>query len=54
MTATAISTRAALTGNRLERCCSTPSFTNGRNGLVLSASTFYDDVYHRTNDNAGR
>jgi hypothetical protein len=44
--------KGSLTANRLSLLFDT-SFTNGRNGLVLSASTFYDDVYHRTNDNAG-
>ena len=42
--------KGSLTANRLSLLLDT-SITNGVNGLVLSASTFYDDVYHRLNDN---
>ncbi len=44
--------KGSLTANRLSLLLDA-SVTNGVNGLVLSASTFYDDVYHRTNDNTG-
>jgi hypothetical protein len=44
--------KGSLTANRLSLLFDT-SISNGVNGLVLSASTFYDDVYHQTNDNTG-
>ena len=44
--------KGSLTANRLSLLLDT-SISNGVNGLVLSASTFYDDVYHQTNDNPG-
>jgi len=44
--------KGSLTANRLSLLLDT-SISNGVNGLVLSASTFYDDVYHQTNDNLG-
>ena len=44
--------KGSLTANRLSLLLDT-SYTNGVNGLVLSASSFYDDVYRQTNDNTG-
>ncbi len=44
--------KGSLTANRLSLLFDT-TFSDGRNGLVLSASTFYDDVYHHNNDNTG-
>ena len=40
----------ALTANRLALLFE-GKLSKGESGLVLSASTFYDDVYHNTNDN---
>jgi Protein of unknown function (DUF1302) len=40
----------ALTANRLSALFEGKVY-KGDTGFVLSASTFYDDVYHRTNDN---
>ena len=42
--------KGALTGNRLAGLLET-KLTKGESGLVLSGSSFYDDVYHRANDN---
>ena len=42
----------ALTANRLSALFES-KLSKGESGLVLSASTFYDDVYHRSNDNPG-
>jgi hypothetical protein len=42
----------ALTSNRLGLLLET-SLSKGDTGFVLSGSTFYDDVYHRSNDNTG-
>ncbi|WP_037472981.1 DUF1302 domain-containing protein [Simplicispira psychrophila] len=42
----------ALTANRLSALFE-GKLSKGESGLVLSASTFYDDVYHRSNDNPG-
>jgi len=42
----------ALTANRLSALFES-KLTKGQSGLVLSASTFYDDVYHHSNDNPG-
>lgn len=42
----------ALTANRLSALFES-KLSKGQSGLVLSASTFYDDVYHRSNDNPG-
>lgn len=40
----------ALTANRLAGLLET-KLTKGDSGVVFDASSFYDDVYHRTNDN---
>lgn len=40
----------SMTANRLSALFD-GKLTKGDSGLVLSGSTFYDDVYHRTNDN---
>lgn len=42
----------ALTANRLSALFE-GKLSKGESGLVLSASTFYDDVYHHSNDNPG-
>ena len=42
----------SLTANRLSALFES-KLSKGQSGLVLSASTFYDDVYHRSNDNPG-
>ncbi len=42
----------SLTANRLSALFE-GKLSKGQSGLVLSASTFYDDVYHRSNDNPG-
>ena len=42
----------SLTANRLAALFE-GKISKGQSGLVLSASTFYDDVYHRSNDNPG-
>lgn len=42
--------KGALTANRISALLET-KLSKGDSGLVFSASTFYDDVYHRTNDN---
>ena len=42
----------SLTANRLAALFE-GKLAKGQSGLVLSASTFYDDVYHRSNDNPG-
>lgn len=42
----------SLTANRLSALFE-GKLAKGQSGLVLSASTFYDDVYHRSNDNPG-
>jgi hypothetical protein len=44
--------RRALTANRAGLLLDA-TLSRGDSGLVLSGSTFYDDVYHRANDNAG-
>lgn len=41
--------RHALTANRLALLLDT-KLSKGESGFVFSASTFYDDVYHRSND----
>lgn len=41
--------KGALTSNRLGALLDT-KLSKGDSGLVLSASTFYDDVYHKSND----
>lgn len=43
----------ALTANRLSALFE-GKLSKGSSGFVLSGSTFYDDVYHRTNDNTDR
>ncbi|MEO6320133.1 MAG: DUF1302 family protein [Polaromonas sp.] len=43
----------ALTANRLSALFE-GKVSKGSSGFVLSGSTFYDDVYHRTNDNTDR
>ncbi len=43
--------KGALTSNRLSLLLDT-HFKKGSSGFILSASTFYDDVYHGTNDNS--
>lgn len=43
--------RGDLTANRLSLLLDA-KLTKGDSGLVMSASTFYDDVYHRSNDNS--
>lgn len=42
----------ALTANRISALFE-GKLSKGSSGLVLSASTFYDDVYHHLNDNPG-
>ncbi len=42
--------KGALTANRLSALFESKVY-KGDSGFVLSGSTFYDDVYHRTNDN---
>ncbi len=42
----------ALTANRISGLFE-GKVSKGESGFVLSGSTFYDDVYHRTNDNTG-
>lgn len=42
--------KGSLTANRLGLLFDT-KLTKGQSGFVLSGSTFYDDVYHRSNDN---
>ena len=42
--------KGSLTANRLALLFES-KLSKGDSGFVLSASTFYDDVYHRTNDN---
>jgi len=44
--------KGALTSNRVSLLLDT-HFKKGSSGFILSASTFYDDVYHGTNDNDG-
>lgn len=44
--------KGALTSNRLGVLLDA-TLSKGDSGFVMSASTFYDDVYHRTNDNTG-
>ncbi|WP_026354472.1 DUF1302 domain-containing protein [Massilia niastensis] len=44
--------RHALTANRAAVLIDA-TLSRGESGLVLSGSTFYDDAYHRTNDNRG-
>lgn len=44
--------KGSLTSNRLSLLFDT-HFKKGRSGFILSASTFYDDVYHGSNDNDG-
>jgi hypothetical protein len=44
--------KGALTANRVSLLLDT-HFKKGRSGFILSASTFYDDVYHGANDNDG-
>jgi hypothetical protein len=43
--------RGDLTANRLGLLLDA-KLSKGNSGLVMSASTFYDDVYHRSNDNS--
>lgn len=43
--------RGDLTANRLSMLLDV-NYKKGDSGLVLSASTFYDDVYHQSNDNS--
>lgn len=43
----------AMTANRLSALWESRLY-KGDSGFVLSASTFYDDVYHRRNDNDGK
>lgn len=43
----------ALTANRISELFE-GKISKGDSGFVLSGSTFYDDVYHRSNDNTGR
>ncbi|WP_119155861.1 DUF1302 domain-containing protein [Caldimonas tepidiphila] len=42
--------KGALTANRISALLET-KLSKGDSGVVFSASTFYDDAYHRTNDN---
>lgn len=42
--------KGALTANRLALLLES-KISKGNSGFVLSGSSFYDDVYHRTNDN---
>ncbi|MEC5214584.1 hypothetical protein RCH06_003149 [Polaromonas sp. CG_9.5] len=42
----------ALTANRISELFE-GKISKGDSGFVLSGSTFYDDVYHRSNDNTG-
>ena len=44
--------KGSLTSNRLSLLFDT-HFKKGNSGFILSASTFYDDVYHGSNDNDG-
>lgn len=44
--------KGALTSNRVSLLLDT-HLKKGNSGFILSASTFYDDVYHRSNDNDG-
>lgn len=44
--------KGALTSNRVSLLLDT-HLKKGNSGFILSASTFYDDVYHGTNDNDG-
>lgn len=44
--------KGALTANRLSLLLDT-HFKKGNSGFILSASTFYDNVYHSRNDNDG-
>lgn len=44
--------KGALTSNRVSLLLDT-RLRKGDSGLVVSASTFYDDVYHQSNDNDG-
>ncbi|WP_343316268.1 DUF1302 domain-containing protein [Aromatoleum anaerobium] len=44
--------KGALTANRLGLLLDA-TLSKGDTGFVLSASTFYDDVYHHSNDNEG-
>lgn len=44
--------KGALTANRLGVLLDS-KLSKGDTGMVLTASTFYDDVYHRRNDNRG-
>lgn len=44
--------KGALTANRLGLLLDA-TLSKGDTGFVLSASTFYDDVYHNSNDNVG-
>lgn len=41
--------KGSLTGNRLGALLET-KLSKGASGLVVSASAFYDDVYHKAND----
>ena len=43
--------RGDLTANRLSLLLDV-NYKKGDSGLVMSASTFYDDVYHQSNDNS--
>ena len=44
--------KGALTSNRVSLLLDT-HLKKGNSGFILSASTFYDDVYHSSNDNDG-
>ncbi|MEG0147899.1 MAG: DUF1302 family protein [Comamonas sp.] len=44
--------KGSLTANRLGALFES-KLSKGDSGFVLNASTFYDDVYHRSNDNKG-
>lgn len=44
--------KGSLTANRVSALLET-TLSKGDSGLVFSGSTFYDDVYHRSNDNPG-
>ena len=45
--------KGSLTANRLGAVWES-KFSKGDSGFVLNASTFYDDVYHQTNDNPNK
>ena len=45
--------KGSLTANRLGAVWES-KISKGDSGFVLNASTFYDDVYHQTNDNPNK